>query len=293
DRFNFSRDYLMRLMLILVDAPTNLKIESFGKETIQKIRDNWGPISTALENMVDMLVSIGLSDGFLTSYNATMPLVYYIYKGGTFKTDDSKKEARKFLSVSMANRLFGIASNDSLRSTRATLQSLDLKKTPFALSVFENIVLTGNRTFKADEAAIDYWLDNYTIGQNSYVILSLLYPELKLSQVSFHQDHCHPHVSFEAKQIKQLALTEETVRDWQFKRNLLPNLQFLEGSENESKNKTPLKLWIEEQRNTIKFLPANESLELSNFEQFFRERRKLIKSELMSLFNLQPSQPIL
>ena len=290
DAFNFSRDYLMRLMLVLVDAPTNLKIESFDKKSIQNIKDNWEAITSALEKMVDMLVSIGLSDGFLSSYNATMPLVYFLYKGGNFKSDDSKKEARKFLSISMAKRLFGVASNDALRNTRTTLQSIDVKHTPFTLDMFKNVVLTGNRTFKVDEADIDYWLDNYTIGKNSYVILSLLYPELKLSQVSFHQDHCHPYVSFEAKQIKTLNLTEEKVKEWQHKRNLLPNLQFLEGSENERKNKTPLRHWIENNGNTIKFLPPNISLDQSSFDDFYRERRKLIKSELLSIFNIQSQQ---
>ena len=36
DSFSFFRDYLMRLLLVLADAPTNLKIESFDKKTIQK-----------------------------------------------------------------------------------------------------------------------------------------------------------------------------------------------------------------------------------------------------------------
>ena len=36
DGFVFSFYYLMRLLLVLVDAPTNLKIESFDKKTIQR-----------------------------------------------------------------------------------------------------------------------------------------------------------------------------------------------------------------------------------------------------------------
>ena len=67
----------MRLLLVLADAPTNLKIESFDKKTIQKIRDDWENLSKAFINMVETLVSIGLSDGFLTSYNATMPIVIF------------------------------------------------------------------------------------------------------------------------------------------------------------------------------------------------------------------------
>lgn len=289
DSFNFTRDYFMRLLLVLVDAPTNLKIESFDKKAIQKIRDEWTKLSKAFIDMVDMLVSIGLSDGFLTSYNATMPLVYYLYKGGTIGTDDAKKEARKFLSISMANRLFGVASNDALRSTRSALQSYNCKKNPFTLSIFYAVTLTGNRTFKVTESDVDYWLDNYVIGQNTYVLLSLLYPKLKLSQVPFHQDHCHPHVSFDTKRIKPLGLSNEKVQEWQFKRNLLPNLQFLEGRENESKNKTPLKDWIA-QGNSIEFMPNGVSLEQKDFDTFFKERRKLIKAELMKIFNIPIQQ---
>ena len=110
DGFNFSRDYLMRLLLVLVDAPTNLKIESFDRRTRNRIRDEWNNLSQAFSYMVDALVSIGLSDRFLSSYNVTMPLVYFIYKGGSLKTDEAKQETRKFLSVSMAKGLFGTES---------------------------------------------------------------------------------------------------------------------------------------------------------------------------------------
>ena len=48
----------MRLLLVLADAPTNLKIESFDKKTIQKIRDDWENLSKAFINMVETLVSI-------------------------------------------------------------------------------------------------------------------------------------------------------------------------------------------------------------------------------------------
>ena len=285
--YSFSRDYLMRLMLVLVDAPTNLRIESFDRKTVLRIREEWNNISLALVKMVEGLVSIGLSHGFLTSYNATMPLVYYIYRGGSFKTADDKNEMRKFLTISMANRLFGVASNDSLKKTRSALQRYDCSKTSFKLSLFSDVVLTGNRTFKVLETDIDNWLDNYTIGQSTYTILTLLYPDLKLDQVSFHQDHCHPFASFGWNNLRSLGLSDEIISEWQYKRNLLPNLQFLEGRENESKNMTPLKDWLEsDSKHTIEYKPEGVSFELKDFESFFQARRQLIKERLMELFDV-------
>lgn len=291
DGFRFSRDYLMRLCLVLVDANTNLKINSLTDETIKKIRGNWALINSSLDSMSTMLASIGICNENLASYNATMPLAYYMYKGGEIKDINAKKEARKFLSVSLAKRLFGVASNDALNSTRNALKDLDCKRTHFSLSLFSNITLTGGRTFTVTENDIDYWLDNYEKGQSTYILLSLLYPNLKLSQVAFHQDHCHPYAAFETKTIKDLSLSENTIKEWQRKRNLLPNLQFLEGSENKSKNKTPLKKWVE-LGNDFKYHPNGISLELKDFEIFFAQRRKLIKNELMRIFELPISNEI-
>lgn len=285
DGFTFSRDYLMRLCLVLVDADPNLKIKNLTRPTVQAIRDNWDIIDSSLDKLSSLLVDIGLSDETLTSYNATMPIAYYLYKGGEIKDADSKKEARKFLSVSLAKRLFGVASTQALSKTRNVLKNLDCKHTAFSLKLFENATLFGGRTFTIDENELDRWLDTYEKGQSTYILLSLLYPNIKLSQVAFHQDHCHPYAGFENKNIAVLGLDDEKVKEWQKKRNLLPNLQFLEGAENESKNKTPLKDWVEE-GNDFEYHPENISLELKDFDVFFVERRKLIRDKLKEIFEI-------
>lgn len=285
DGFTFSRDYLMRLCLVLVDADPNLKIKNLTRPTVQAIRDNWDIIDSSLDKLSSLLVDIGLSDETLSSYNATMPIAYYLYKGGEIKDADSKKEARKFLSVSLAKRLFGVASNSALSTTRNVLKNLDCKHTAFSLKLFENATLVGGRTFTIDENELDRWLDTYEKGQSTYILLSLLYPNLKLNQVAFHQDHCHPYAGFENKNIEVLGLDDEKVKEWQKKRNLLPNLQFLEGAENESKNKTPLKEWVEE-GNDFEYHPENISLELKDFDVFFAKRRKLIRDKLKEIFEI-------
>ncbi len=285
DGFHFNRDYLMRLALVLVDADTNLKIQSLTRKTIKDIRSNWNRIKAAAEKMADALADIGLSNETLTSYNATMPIAYYLFKGGKIKSVESKRELKKFLSVAMAKRLFGVASNSALNNTRHALKSLDCKKTSFSLSLFAGVTLTGGRNFIVTKDDVEYWLEHYEKGQSTYVLLSLLYPNLKLSQVTFHQDHCHPYVAFDTKSLKALSLSAEKQSEWQKKRNLLPNLQFLEGSENESKNKTPLKEWVDN-GNTFEYRPAGISLELKDFDSFFETRRVLIKKELFGLFGL-------
>ena len=285
DGFAFNRDYLMRLCLVLTDSNTNLKINSFNKTAVTNIRNEWDHISDTLYKTVSVLKNLGMSHENLCSYNATMPIAYYIYKGGTIQNDEQEKEVRKFLSVSFAKRLFGIASNEALNVTRNALKNIDCTQTPFSLALFKNITLTGARTFTVTESDIDYWLDNYEKGQNTYTLLSLLYPDLKLSQFSFHQDHCHPYAGFEEKHISKLGLSPEKIEEWKKKRNLLPNLQFLKDSENESKNQTPLEKWISPSRDFL-YHPKDVSLELKDFDTFFEARKAMMKNKLMEIFEL-------
>ena len=285
DGFAFNRDYLMRLCLVLTDSNTNLKINSFNKTAVTNIRNEWDHISDTLYKTVSVLKNLGMSHENLCSYNATMPIAYYIYKGGTIQSDEQEKEVRKFLSVSFAKRLFGIASNEALNVTRNALKNIDCTQTPFSLALFKNITLTGARTFTVTESDIDYWLDNYEKGQNTYTLLSLLYPDLKLSQFSFHQDHCHPYAGFEEKHISELGLSPEKIEEWKKKRNLLPNLQFLKDSENESKNQTPLEKWVSPSRDFL-YHPKDVSLELKDFDTFFEARKAMMKNKLMEIFEI-------
>ena len=101
----------------------------------------------------------------------------------------------------------------------------------------------------------------------------------------------HPKSWFENDKISDLILPngskidEDSITDWQRKRNTLANLQMLEGRENESKNDTPLVNWLKVASNkeNVKYLPQNISYELSNFEEFMNERQKLMSAELKKI----------
>lgn len=285
DKFNFTKDYLMRAALVLVDESTSLKIKSLTNNTIQKIRDNWKKINDAMDKLSTLLCEIGMCDERLTSYNATIPIAYFIYKGGEIKEKQTKKEVKKFLAISMTKGLFGVASNDALNQTRNILKNINCSKIDFSVKLFENIVLSGNRTFKIDLSDIEYWLNTFEKGNNTYILLSLLYPDLKLSQNEYHQDHCHPWISFENKNISKLNLTDEKVNEWKKMRNLLPNLQFLKGNENESKNQTPLETWVEN-GNDFEYHPDDVSLKIEDFEDFFKKRKSKMLEEFKRIFDL-------
>ena len=286
--FKFNNDFIMRTCLYLLDMSVALKVETFKKDSVLKIKDNWDAIRNAIKETVDLLDEFGFNSENMISYVAVSPMVYYRFKGGNFD-DTSKNELRKYIVIAQVKQIFGTASNSVLASIRSALKAAPTDS--FSMSNLNHIRFTGDRTLRYTEDEIDSMFETYEIGAYTFMLLSLLYPNLKYSQKGFHQDHMHPHSSFEEKNINELVLPDGKVIDddkkdeWRRRRNTLANLQLLEGRENESKNAMPLVDWLKESENSenVKYLPRDISYELSNFEEFMEKRQELMSKKLKDL----------
>ena len=120
----------------------------------------------------------------------------------------------------------------------------------------------------------------------AFMVLSLLYPGLKLGQIDWHQDHMHPYTKFKTENLKKYNLSDEKIEEWQILRNKIPNLQLLQGKENESKNQQDLLEWLKTHKEQVKYLPENISFELNNFDEFFSRRKELLKDKLKEIFGI-------
>ena len=286
--FKFSNDFIMRTCLYVLDMSVTLKVETFKKDSVIKIRDNWDSISKAIKQTVSVLNDFGFNSENILSYVAVSPMVYYLYKGGKLDAN-SKSELRKYIVIAQVKQIFGAASNSALTSIREALKAAPADS--FSMANLKNVRFTGDRNLRYTADEIDAMFDTYEIGAYTFMILSLLYPNLKYSQKGFHQDHMHPHSSFEEDKIKNLVmadgnpLDDSTKEEWRRRRNTLANLQLLEGRENESKNATPLIDWLQVKENieNAKYLPADISYELSNFDEFMEQRQKLMSDALKGI----------
>lgn len=284
-KFSFSTDFIMRTILYLSDLPINLKVESF-KDNVSAIQKNYIKIEKAIKEMVSLIEDYGFSDENITSYNALIPIVYFIYKNGDLKS--SKAELIKYFIIAQVKNLFGVASNSALSETRKALvidtKSFELKNNVFKTEQFSNINLTGDRNFKFADDDLERLFD-YSKGKYTFMILSLLYPEVKISEVEFHQDHMHPASGFTEKNLTKVGFSSDEVKDIIYMSNQLANLQLLEGRQNESKNKTPLEDWISKGK-TDKYLPLDQSLKLIDFRSFYEARKNLMKEKLIKIFDI-------
>ena len=281
DKFDFNIDFIMRACLTLTDSPINLKINSFKKANVIKVSDNWDRIKQALLDTISFLTKSGFNHESITSYNALMPIIYYLYKGGQL-TKENILNFKKYFIVAQVKSLFSVASNTAISETRKAVLSIkNCRKTPFSLDLFKDVKLTGDLNFKVTKETIDRCFE-FDKGSYTFMILSLLYPEVELDAVSFHQDHVHPFAGFENKRIRKLGLDKETVDRWQILRNRLPNLQLLQGQVNESKNDMTLQEWIN-QGHHVKYMPTFCSMNLAKFDEFYKARMRLMKIELVNV----------
>ena len=298
DGFYFDNDLIMRSCLVLTDSPVLFKVGNFKQENISKMKDEWNNIKDAINKTVDLLVEFGFSGETITSQNAIIPIAYYFIKGGQINKE-IKSEIKQFLIHGFIKQVYGGQGDRVLSNIREGLREKDnndsyqLKNSKFSFDDILAIRLPGNKSFKITEDDLEEILD-YKKGAYSFMVLTLLYPHLRYDQVKFHQDHLHPHGLFNKTGFQQNNISED---DWESYLNLkdrLPNLQLLKGSENESKNKTPLKEWMTkkdiipdlDKYKNDNYISNDVSLAFNDFNVFFKKRRKTIKNTLKDILRL-------
>ena len=305
DKFNFGNEFLMRCCLVLSDAPVVYKVNSFHANNVQKIRDEWPQIAKALGDTVDLLVEFGFSGELLTSQNATIIIAYYLYKGGD-SSEQSKDALRKFLLHALLNGIFG-SSQDQLINTLRNAFRVELKSDEhgttyqgrFTSLTFEEVLkieLPAQKSLTITEADLDRFLA-HTKGPASFFVLTLLYPHLRYSEISFHQDHIHPQSGFTDENLTAMKIPGDQWDQWYSLRDCVPNLQLLKDRLNASKNATSLPTWLEKMSDDAKqtfvrdnFFPASGDFEFKHFIAFCTDRGEILKRELRKVLAMQLTQ---
>jgi hypothetical protein len=307
DSFAFGNEYLMRCCLILCDGPAVYKVNSFKSENVERIRTEWPLIAEAVEKTVDLLVEFGFSASVLTSQNATIPIAYYLYKGGD-NSEKSKTDMRKYLIHTLMNGIFG-SSQDQLLATLRNAFREEVRTDTGSITYkgryknfsFEDVLkisLPQQKSLNVTTNDIERFLQ-YKKGPQSFFVLSLLYPQLRFNEVAFHQDHIHPASGFTEDKFRSMGISRDEWQMWKDCCDCVPNLQLMEGRRNESKNATPFKLWFEQMDEANReafanqnYLPNTVGLEFENFMLFFNQRKEKLRAELGKVLALSTGKAL-
>lgn len=310
EHFKFDKDFVITLCLALMDLPQKFQVKIFTKANVKKVSDSWDEITNAICDSVDLLVDFGFSHDNFTAYYIIIPVTYYLYKSQKrlIDLDETDKETiRMFLITGMVKKIFSSSVESGLTNILNKLRHSNLDghmelccSKYFDFDSLKHLEFQ-EKTLCIEESDIDEIL-NLKKGPLTFMILSLLYPGLKLGEIKWHQDHIHPKYAFERKRLlkyfaeRGLQLDDNTMKEWAIKSNTLVNLQLLTGKQNQEKSKTPLAKWItdqfpeEDKRNRYceeQYIDVITGFELENFDTYYTKRRENLKKKLMDIFKVQ------
>lgn len=309
ERFRFDKDFVITLCLALMDLPQKFQVKIFTRANVKKVSDSWDDITNAISDSVDLLVDYGFCHDNFTAYYIIIPVTYYLYKSKkrlADLTDKDKQTMRMFLITGMVKKIFSASVESGLTNILNKLRQTNLNgeielacKDYFDFDSLK-VLEFQEKTLRIEEGDLEEIL-SFKKGPLTFMILSLLYPELKLGEIKWHQDHIHPQYAFERKRLikyfaeKGLKLDENTLKEWITKSNTLVNLQLLTGKQNQEKSKMPLAKWIEnqfeddEKRNRYceeHYIDVSAGFELENFDAYYAKRKANLRKQLLKIFNI-------
>jgi uncharacterized protein with ParB-like and HNH nuclease domain len=294
--FSIDNDYVLKAFLFLYHKKIKFSINSFTKKFCKVLENNWSEIRDSIDSLFDLLRSFGLNSFTLTSNNATLPILYYIYHKNIYKNftnvvryAEDRKIIKKWLFSVLLRQGFGSHSDTALASARKVFTTdIEKKKVPSNLPSFpaDEISEQIKRHLNSlDDDFIDGLLATQKDHKYCFTILAMLYPNLDYKNNNFHKDHLHPDDRYEELSKK----LQEKYPYWMY--NSIVNLQMLDANENESKGKMQLIDWVNKElknnKNRKQFFDSHliPDIDLShkNFDEFYMKRKEMLSKKLKKL----------
>ncbi len=298
DGFNFDKDLVLKSSLVLADIKDiTFKVDNFNKSNMLKIEQEWDTIASALRGAVTLVSAFGYSRETLTANYSIIPTAYYLKKKGIPRNFDvatqyseDRKAIHRWLILALVKRVFGGVPDSVIRPMREVLRD---SLNDFPLDQIIDKFKGTNKSLVSTEDDIENMLC-YRYGQGyTFSTLALLYPSFDFRN-RFHIDHIHPRSHFTKAQLRSRGIPEPDFDFYMENVDALPNLQLLEGIPNQEKSDTDFDVWL---KNTCdspgakadymkRHLIPETGLLLSNFREFFEQRKAEIKRELCRILGI-------
>ena len=243
----------------------------------------------------ELIRNFGYAEQSLTSKNAVLPIVYYLFKSGKTINYTRKEVAykddwetiKKWFHAVLLHRIFGGQADAILRVIREPIKKAIEENEPiFPAQAIAKRLSKTRKSITVDDEFIENLLYTRYEDRYAFPILALLYPFLDYKNGDFHKDHIHPKTGFTKHKLKKAGIINTAGdSDWHYANkdyyNGIVNLQMLDGNQNQSKGTKSLLEWISSTSVDLDRQMIPNVLELENFKKFVDARRKILKKRLM------------
>ena len=296
--FFITKDLILKTFLVLYSNDIKFRVTNFSKSNAKMFEEKWGNIKLTFHSTFDLLKSYGFTDTTLTSQNAIIPIIYYLYHKEIFSEFHKKKcyevdrqMIKKWLHAVLIKRIFGGQADTVLAKIRSVFTD-DVSKKKIKDSIAEfpyGLIVKDLKGTTKDMTFDDDYIDNLLLTQKDdplcFSILAILYPYLDYQNGDFHKDHIFAESFFSKKRLKSLGIKEEHFSFYLNPENYnsVLNLQLLDANENKSKQAADLGGWVKKE-SKVKGLTQKEFCErhlfpeiydIEQFQTFIETRRAL------------------
>jgi hypothetical protein len=286
--FAFTRDFVLKTCLTLLDHGARYEVEKFRKAGVrERIEAAWEEIVKAIKDVLDFVrgKTFIRCDKALPSYLVLIPLVYVRYH---FK-DEWKKAAGvdTYLLRSLLAGAFG-GTPDQLIDDLVNRQR-EIKK--FDLQEVMGVIRAKGRSLDLTESRI--WEMGYG-SDNVHLLFNLWYQDFNYTPAFENNlpqiDHIFPQSLLRKIKIPNPETGRMNILKYrEADRNQLANCMLLTAAENGSggKSDTPPDVWFADKSQeylNMHLIPNDPALwRLDRFEEFIHERKILIRSKFANL----------
>ncbi len=287
ERFKFTNDIILKTILFIYadnSEEIKYKTQNFSFEKIQDIKNNWeDAVRRPFAQLKDVLVEKFFlsNDKLITSYNALIPIVYFISKNRSFLKESNKSNKeniclmREWLITCMLASVFGGQSDGILYKSKIVLRDIKEGELFPSDKLFNEYSKSKHSlTLTFDESRLNDVSYNSTY---SFLILSLFYknsinftPAYKNNRPQ--QDHI-----FSKDELKKsnTKYDEKMI-------NSIYNIRFATEEDNKSKSNKKFADWLKTVKNETRDLHGIPSGEwgVHNFEEFMEKRKELFIKRL-------------
>lgn len=276
--FDFDEDFILKTCLVLYSKKqeeVRYKVENFNSKRIEEIKNDWKKISASIKQAVDLLSEYGIKHRkMLPSYNALIPIIYYVFRHPNGFSDENKRIIKKWLYRVLLTGVFGGQADTILYRMKRTID--ETKTELFPAEELNREIKEMGKSLDINEEFLSQI--KYNSG-DSYLLLSLIYSELNF-EPSYEgnipeQDHI-----FSRNELKTARYSMEDIND-------IGNIRYVIKNKNRTKSDMPFAKWIKElpQEERDKHLIPDGNWSVDSYRTFIKERRKLIFNKIKEAFN--------
>ena len=290
--FNFNKDLILKSCLVLSDLDVKFKVDNFTVKNMEIIEENWKDIRNALTFAVILIANFGFNGNSLTTYNAIIPIAYYIHYNKLEKNilDSTKyykdrQKIKEWLTRSILKNVFGGQPDSIYPALRKIIKE---SSSGFPLTEIIEHYRGRQRSIIFGDDELDALLELKYKDKKTYSLLMLLQPSLN-QYLIYDKDHLHPRSKFTDTNYKLLGLTNDDIIFYESYKDRIANIQLLPKIPNVEKSNQTLEEWVRKNnidenstRHFLKenFLSENISLDFKDFREFITNREDNLKKAL-------------